>query len=67
MQEGKSLPPLELYKVKAPDQPSQYYVVDGNHRVAMAKQLGVDSLDAHVVEYKVDGKVDERPPDAATA
>jgi hypothetical protein len=67
MEQGKSLPPLELYKVKGPEQPSTYYVVDGNHRVAMAKQLGVDSLDAHVVEYKVDGKVDERPPDAATA
>jgi hypothetical protein len=63
MEKGKSLPPLELYKVKGPEQPSAYYVVDGNHRVAMAKKLGFDSLDAHVVEYKVDGKVEERPPE----
>jgi hypothetical protein len=53
MAEGKALPPLELYKVKEPEQPSTYYVVDGHHRVAMAKQLGQDALDAHVVEYRV--------------
>ena len=53
MAEGKSLPPLELYKVKEPEQTSAYYVVDGHHRVAMAKQLGQDALDAHVVEYRV--------------
>jgi hypothetical protein len=67
MEAGTSLPPLELYKVKGPAQPSTYYVVDGNHRVAMAKKLGIDSLDAHVVEYKVDGTVEERPPDAGSA
>ena len=68
MESGKTLPPLELYKVKGPDQPSAYYVVDGNHRVAMAKKLGVDSLDAHVVEYKVDGKVtEERPTESGSA
>ena len=32
---------------------TQYYVVDGNHRVAMAKKLGQDYLDAHIVEYKL--------------
>lgn len=60
MQQGKALPPLELYKVKgqagsdhqAPDV-SEYYVVDGHHRVAMARQLGQDFLDAHVIEYRV--------------
>jgi hypothetical protein len=53
MAEGKALPPLELYKVKEPEQPSAYYVVDGHHRVAMAKQIGQDAMDAHVVEYRV--------------
>jgi hypothetical protein len=55
---GKALPPLELYKLKPPPnipggepQVSEYYVVDGHHRVAMARQLGQDFLDAHVVEY----------------
>ncbi len=61
MDEGKPLPAVELYKVKGPFQPSAYYVVDGNHRVAMAKQKGVDALDAHVVEFRVDKKVDDEP------
>ena len=70
MQQGKILPPLELYKVKqlpgsstAPPPPSEYYVVDGHHRVAMARKLGQDYLDAHVVEYKVAAKAP--PPDGA--
>ena len=55
---GKSLPPLELYKVKGKEEDgtpaeSRYYVVDGHHRVAMARRLGQDFLDAHVVEYRV--------------
>ena len=62
MEEGKVLPPIEVYKVKmarergAQQEPApmtEYYVVDGNHRVAMAKKLGQDYLDAHVVEYKL--------------
>lgn len=31
---------------------TEYYVVDGHHRVAMAKKLGQDYLDAHVVEHR---------------
>jgi hypothetical protein len=63
MKAGKELPPLELIKVKrdqdagttsAPP-PSEYYVVDGHHRVAMARKLGQDFLDAHVVEVRVSG------------
>src|SRR5207249_1375790 len=61
MAEGKSLPPLELYKVKEPEQPSTYYVVDGHHRVAMAKQMGHDAMDARVIEYRV------RPTDPGAA
>jgi hypothetical protein len=58
MTSGKALPPLELYKLKrrpsAPgDSPvSEYYVVDGHHRVAMARKLGQDFLDAHVTEFR---------------
>jgi hypothetical protein len=70
MQQGKILPPLELYKVKhlpgadAAPPPSEYYVVDGHHRVAMARKLGQDFLDAHVVEYRVAAKT---PPAAGAA
>ena len=67
MRAGKTLPPLELYKVKPsavehPDSAAtRYYVVDGHHRIAMARQLGVLAVDAHVVEYRLAGPVpDER-------
>jgi hypothetical protein len=60
MRAGKALPPVELYKLKRPkvgdDSPvSEYYVVDGHHRVAMARKGGQDFLDAHVTEFKVGG------------
>lgn len=43
---GKILPPIEVYKIK-----DEYYVLDGNHRVAIAKKLGQKEIDAHVIEY----------------
>jgi CRP-like cAMP-binding protein len=57
MRAGKALPPIEVYKLKfrsgghGSGPRSEYYVLDGHHRVAMARQLGQDFLDAHVVEY----------------
>ncbi|SRR5579875_3552660 len=75
MQQGRTLPPVDLYKVKKAPSPSrepaasEYYVVDGHHRVAMARKLGQAFLDAHVVEYTVgpsemaaDGAADAAPP-----
>jgi hypothetical protein len=68
MQRGLPLPPVELYKIKGPrDQKgtaplSEYYVVDGHHRVAMARKLGQAFLDAHVVEYQVPGHGTTPPP-----
>lgn len=58
MQDGKALPPLELYKVArtAPTPAravSEYYVLDGHHRVAMARRLGQAYFDAHVIEYRL--------------
>ena len=71
MKQGKILPAIDLYKIKqrqpesnAKSQESEYYVVDGHHRVAMAKKLGQDFLDAHVVEYKVDEKGNKVKPAA---
>jgi CRP-like cAMP-binding protein len=55
---GKVLPPLDLYKLRRrPGTPgdtprSEYFVVDGHHRVAMARRLGQDFLDARVIEYR---------------
>jgi hypothetical protein len=71
MREGTILPPLELYKLKRrrptgqPEPKSEYYVVDGHHRVAMARKLGQDYLDAHVVEYRVTEQGGSGPSPAA--
>lgn len=46
MEEGKSLPPVALYKLGY-----GYYVLDGNHRVAAAKQLGQLEIEAIVTEF----------------
>jgi hypothetical protein len=41
----EGLPPVELYKVD-----DVYFVRDGNHRVSVARQLGADTIQAHVTE-----------------
>ena len=46
VERGESIPAVELYKIK-----DKYYVVDGNHRVSAAKQVGQTYMDAHVIEY----------------
>jgi hypothetical protein len=43
---GKSLPPVELYKVG-----EAFFVRDGHHRVSVARQRGLLSIEAHVWEY----------------
>ncbi|HMD81537.1 MAG TPA: hypothetical protein VKE92_09545, partial [Anaerolineales bacterium] len=44
-----SLPPIEVYKVG-----EVYFVVDGNHRVSIARQEGMTSIEARVIEVKTD-------------
>ena len=39
------LPPVELYKMG-----EVYFVIDGNHRVSVARQRGQKDIDAHVIE-----------------
>ena len=39
------LPPVQLYKVD-----NVYFVKDGNHRVSVAKEKGMDYIDAEVIE-----------------
>lgn len=39
------LPPIEVYKVG-----NAYFVRDGNHRVSVARQLGAQTIQAHVIE-----------------
>lgn len=46
MKAGKVLPPVTLYQIK-----DEYYVVDGNHRVAAAKELQHDEILAKILEF----------------
>ena len=46
MRGGKPLPPVKLYQIK-----DEYYVLDGNHRIAAAKELGWQDIDARIVEF----------------
>ncbi|WP_372680591.1 Lrp/AsnC ligand binding domain-containing protein [Desulfosarcina sp.] len=46
LREGKSLPPVKLYKIK-----DEYYVLDGNHRIAAAKEFGRSDIMAKIVEF----------------
>jgi DNA-binding Lrp family transcriptional regulator len=45
MRQGSPIPPVKLYQIR-----DQYYVLDGNHRVAAAKELGWTEIKAKVVE-----------------
>jgi len=42
------MPPIDVYKVG-----DVYFVIDGNHRVSIARQLGSDSITARVTEVKL--------------
>ncbi len=46
MEMNAVLPPVDLYKIK-----EEYYVLDGNHRVAAARQLQKETIAAHIIEY----------------
>ena len=47
MDRGQELPPVSLYKIE-----DVYFVQDGNHRVSVARQRGVEMLDAEVIELR---------------
>jgi hypothetical protein len=47
MVEGDELPPIDVYKVG-----DGYYVIDGHHRVSVARSLGRETIPARVVEVK---------------
>jgi nucleotide-binding universal stress UspA family protein len=50
------VPPIEVYKMG-----DAYFVIDGNHRVSVARQMGVPTISAHVTE--VDTRVPLSPSD----
>jgi nucleotide-binding universal stress UspA family protein len=47
MEEGAGLPPIEVYKVG-----DVYFVIDGNHRVSIARQNGSKTIEARVIEVQ---------------
>ncbi len=46
LREGRRLPPVKLYQIK-----DEYYVLDGNHRIAAAKELGHSEVEASILEF----------------
>lgn len=46
---GAGLDPVEVYKVS-----EVYFVLDGNHRVSIARQEGSKTIQAHVIEIQTD-------------
>ncbi len=49
MQSSEGLPPIEVYQVG-----EVYFVVDGNHRVSIARQENYKTIEAHVIEFTSD-------------
>jgi hypothetical protein len=47
MHRSEELPPVSLFKIG-----DAYFVNDGNHRVSVARQQGVEMIDAEVVELR---------------
>ncbi len=46
IRKGKRLPPVLLFQIE-----DEYYVLDGNHRVAVAKEFGHNTISAKIVEF----------------
>ncbi len=44
---GESMPPIDVYKIG-----DMYFVRDGHHRVSVARQLGLDVIEASVTEIE---------------
>ncbi len=59
------VPPIEVYKVG-----DVYFVRDGNHRVSVARQLGAETIQAHVTElptsFNIDSTITEKDLDELT-
>lgn len=60
MEKSEGLPPIEVYKVG-----EAYFVVDGNHRVSIARQLGMKTIEARVIEFRTEVELspDVQPDD----
>jgi len=50
----EGFPPIEVYKVG-----QVYFVLDGNHRVSVSRQLGAKTIEAYVTEFSTPVVLDE--------
>ena len=58
-QRGTPLPPVSVYRVG-----DRHFLRDGHHRVSVARAIGADAIDAHVVELLERVRLErERPPE----
>ncbi len=46
LQNGRELPPVKLYQIK-----DKFYALDGNHRIAAAKELNHTDIRADIIEF----------------
>lgn len=47
LEEMQCLPAIKVY-----DLDNEYYILDGHHRVEACKEIGMEFLDAEVIEFK---------------
>jgi hypothetical protein len=56
MRSGQAMPPISVYRIG-----DMHFVEDGHHRVSVARELGLDTIDAYVTEIRTavgaEGKV----------
>ncbi|MEM7797691.1 MAG: ParB N-terminal domain-containing protein [Chloroflexota bacterium] len=52
MRQGKWLPPIKLFLFRKEER-TEYFVLDGHHRMAVALKLGLKTISAEVVEVIV--------------
>lgn len=47
MRKGESMPPISVYRIG-----DMHFVEDGHHRVSVARELGLETIDAYVTEIR---------------
>lgn len=53
MREGKPMGPIKVVRVKRKRRDTEFYVVDGHHRVAEAKRHGLSEMNAEVTDVVI--------------
>lgn len=59
LHQSGTLPPVSLYKIE-----DSYFVLDGNHRVSVARYHGIERIDAQVIEFYGWDSRETRPPES---